>query len=204
MSGKSSALQRLATEVWVHKDGKSCFDRIYVFSASVGKTFEDGIDDTWQPVKRLIETQLIDRTNPNHNAETFFYDELDGQAMQALSDIVDLQFSMIELSRKHGRKKEPQILIFRDDVSDQPRWTKSPILTKLYTRGRHANITTVASLHRARGILQPVVRSQLTGILFFRQRSALELQAFLAEKRGHSVRPSGHGAHLSNRDGASV
>ena len=166
MSGKSSALQRLATEVWVHKDGKSCFDRIYVFSASVGKTFEDGIDDTWAPVKKLIETQLIDRTNPNHNAEKFFFDELDGEAMQALNDIVDMQFSMIELSRKHGRKKEPQILIFLDDVSDQPKWAKSQFLTKLDTRGRHANITTVASLHRARGILQPVVRSQLTGILF--------------------------------------
>ena len=56
MSGKSSALQRLATEVWIHKDGKSCFDRIFVFSASVGKTFEDGIDDTWAPVKHLIES----------------------------------------------------------------------------------------------------------------------------------------------------
>ena len=148
MSGKSSALQRLATEVWVHKDGKSCFGRNYVFSASVGKTFDDGIDDTWLPVKRLIDSQLIDRTNPNHNAEQFFYDDLDATAMQALSDIVDMQFRMIELSRKHGRKKEPQILIFLDDVSDQPRWTKSPILTKLYTRGRHANLTTVSSVHR--------------------------------------------------------
>ena len=96
----------------MHKDGKSCFDRIYVFSASVGKTFEDGIDDTWAPVKRLIDKQLIDRTNPNHNAEQFFFDELDGDAMQALSDIVDLQFGMIELSRKHGRKKEPKIVMF--------------------------------------------------------------------------------------------
>ena len=46
MSGKSSALQRLATEVWVPKDDKPCFDRICVFSVSVGKTFEDGFDDT--------------------------------------------------------------------------------------------------------------------------------------------------------------
>ena len=105
MSGKSSALQRLATEVWIHKDGKSCFGRIWVFSASVGKTFEDGIDDTWAPVKRLIETQLIDRRNANHNAEQFFYDELDGKAMQALSDIVDLQFQMIELSRNMGGRR---------------------------------------------------------------------------------------------------
>ena len=60
MSGKSSLLQRLATEVWVGSDGKSCFDRIYIFSPSVGSSFEDGIDETWTPVKRLVETQLID------------------------------------------------------------------------------------------------------------------------------------------------
>ncbi len=30
MSGKSSALQRLLTEVWVGNDGKSCFDRTRV------------------------------------------------------------------------------------------------------------------------------------------------------------------------------
>ena len=109
MSGKSSALQRLFTEVWVGNDGKSCFDRIYIFSPHVGSTFEDGIDETWTPVKRLIETQLIDRTNPNHNAETFFFDELNAQAMEELAKIIDLQHAMIELSRKHGRKN-PRLL----------------------------------------------------------------------------------------------
>ena len=63
MSGKSSALQRLFTEVWVGTNGKSCFDRIYIFSPGVGSSFEDGIDETWTPVKRLIETQLIDRSS---------------------------------------------------------------------------------------------------------------------------------------------
>ena len=28
----------------VGSDGKSCFDRIYIFSPSVGSTFEDGIE----------------------------------------------------------------------------------------------------------------------------------------------------------------
>ena len=46
MSGKSSALQRLFTEVWVGNNGKSVFDRIYIFSPSVGSSFEDGIDAT--------------------------------------------------------------------------------------------------------------------------------------------------------------
>ena len=109
MSGKSSLLQRLATEVWIGADGKSCFDRIYVFSPSVGASFEDGIDDTWTPVKRLVETQLIDRQNPTHNAERFFFDDLNAEAMKELERIIDTQFSIIELSRKHGRRQEPQI-----------------------------------------------------------------------------------------------
>ena len=62
MSGKSSALQRLFTEVWVGNNGKSVFDRSYIISPSMGSSFKDGIDETWTPVKRLVETQLIDRT----------------------------------------------------------------------------------------------------------------------------------------------
>ena len=79
MSGTSSALQRLFTEVWVGNDGKSCFDRIYIFSPSVGSTFEDGIDETWTPVKRLIETQLVDRSNPRHMQEQCFFDDLNAE-----------------------------------------------------------------------------------------------------------------------------
>ena len=74
MSGKSSALQRLFTEVWVRNNGKSVFDRIYIFSPSVGSSFEDGIDETWTPVKRLVETQLIDRSNPMHSREQYYFD----------------------------------------------------------------------------------------------------------------------------------
>ena len=111
MSGKSSALQRLLTEVWIGSDGKTCFDRIYIFNPSVGAGFEPSIDETWNPVKRLIETQLVDRTNPRHNAETFFFDDLNAGAMEELAKIIDMQYHMIELSRKYGRKKEPQICI---------------------------------------------------------------------------------------------
>ena len=151
----------------VHRGlGKSVFDRIYIFSPSVGSSFEDGTDETWTPVKRLIETQLIDRANPMHSREQYFFNELDKETMEKLANIIDLQFKMIELSRKHGRKKEPQIAICLDDVSDNPRFSKNPLLTKLYSRGRHANITTVCSVHRSRGILNPVVRSQVTGVLF--------------------------------------
>ena len=89
-----------------------------------------------------------------------------------------------------GHRTDGQISICLDDVSDNPRFSRNPLLTKLYIRGRHANITTVCSVHRSRGILNPVVRSQVTGVLFFRQRNYLELQAFLEE----------HGAMLPDRN----
>jgi hypothetical protein len=124
MSGKSSALQRLFTEVWTDGNGKSCFDRIYIFSPSAGSTFDDGIDETWTPAKKLIETQLIDRSTPRHMNEQFFFDDLNADTMAHLGEIIDTQFKMIELSRKHGRKKEVQIAICLDDITDNPRFSK--------------------------------------------------------------------------------
>ena len=85
------------------------FSKSNIFSPSVGSSFEDGIDETWTPVKRLVETQLIDRSNPMHSREQYFFDELDKETMDKLADIIDLQFKMIELSRKHGRKKSPTL-----------------------------------------------------------------------------------------------
>ena len=70
-----------------------------------------------------------------------------------------------------GARKEVQIAICLDDISDNVRLSKIPLLTKLYSRGRHGNITTVCSVHRSRGVLNPVVRSQVTGVLFFKQRN---------------------------------
>ena len=39
----------------------------------------------------------------------------------------------------------------------------------------------LCGVHRSRGMLNPVVCSQVTGVLFFKQRNYLELQAFLEE-----------------------
>ena len=69
MSGKTNFLVKLITEVWRHKDGKSCFDRIYVFSPSVNH------DPMWRPVREMIESEILDLMNPNHRNEPFFFDE---------------------------------------------------------------------------------------------------------------------------------
>ena len=62
-------------------------------------------------MKLLIKTQLIDRTNPNpnHNVETFFFDDLNAQTMEELGKIIDLQNSMIELSASTGARKSRRL-----------------------------------------------------------------------------------------------
>ena len=97
MSGKSNFLVKLVTEVYRHKDGKSCFDRIYVFSPSVN------VDPIWKPVKDMIESEILDMMNPNHQKEQFFCDEPDFKAME---DSIDTQFALIELSRQKKRKED--------------------------------------------------------------------------------------------------
>ena len=76
MSGKTNMLVKLITEVYRHRDGKSCFDRIYVFSPSVNH------DPMWQPVRDMIENEILDMRNPNHHSENFFFDEPDFAAME--------------------------------------------------------------------------------------------------------------------------
>ena len=89
--------QDLPSEVYRHKDGKSCFDRIYVFSPSVN------VDPIWKPAKDMIESEILDMMNPNHSQEQFFFEERD---FKAVEDIIDTQFALIELSRQKKRKEE--------------------------------------------------------------------------------------------------
>ena len=109
----------------------------------------------------------------------FLFDELDIKAME---DIIDTQFALIELSRQKKRKEENQILILIDDFSSEPEMTRSNrLVSKLFTRGRHARISTVCSVHRTKNVLNPIIRAQATALFMFRQKAFLELQAFLEE-----------------------
>ena len=106
-------LVKLITEVWRHEDGKSCFERIYVFSPSVS------VDPIWMPVREMIENEILDMRNPNHANEQFFVEDPDFEAM---SRILDQQFAIVELSRRKKRKTEPSILIIIDDVLSRTRY----------------------------------------------------------------------------------
>ena len=107
----------------------------------------------------MIEEEILDMRNRNHAQEQFFFEEPD---MEALQKILDQQFAIIELSRRKKRREEPQIAIILDDLSADTRFIRNnKRLHVLYTRGRHAKITTVTSAHKA-NIVAPIVRAQAT------------------------------------------
>ena len=142
MSGKTNFLVKLITEVYRHKDDRSCFDRIYVFSPSVNH------DPMWKPVRDMIESEILDPLNPNHRNEQAFFDEPDFAAMER---IIDEQFAIIQLSRQKKRKDEVSILLVIDDFSAEPEMTRQDsLVNKLYTRGRHTRFSTITSGHKTK------------------------------------------------------
>ena len=146
-----------------------------VFSPSVG------VDPIWVPVRKMIEIEILDMRNPNHSQEQFFSDEPDFDAM---SKILDQQFAIVELSRQKKRKAEPSILIIIDDFSAEPEMTRNNrLVNRLYTRGRHARISTITSVHRIKNVVNPIVRAQSTAMFLFRQKAMLELSA----ERGYTL-----------------
>ena len=77
---------------------------------------------------------------------------------------------------------EPSILFVIDDFSSEPEMTRhNRLVNKLYTRGRHARISTITSVHKTKNVVNPIVRAQATALFVFKQKAFLELQAFLEE-----------------------
>ena len=99
-----------------------------------------------------------------------------------MSKILDQQFAIVEQSRQKKRKAEPSVLIIIDDFSAEPEMTRNNrLVNRLYTRGRHAPISTITSVHRIKNVVNPIVRAQATALFIFRQKAFLELQNFLEE-----------------------
>ena len=124
----------------------------------------------------MLESENRDMMNPNHQKEQFFFDEPDFKAME---DIIDTQFALIELSRQKKRKEENQILILIHDFSSEPEMTRSNrLLNKLYTRGRHARISTVCSVPRTKNVLNPIIRAQATALFISAKKLAWNSRRF--------------------------
>ena len=161
-SGKTVLISNLILDVY-----KGCFNRIYIFSPTIN------IDDNWIPVKKYIEKEI----KPREDEQVYF----DNYNPQDLQDIIELQYKVIEYQKEHNHKQLFQIAIFIDDFAESQEFLRnSKMLHALYTKGRHANISTITSVQMYKS-LAPIIRKNATAMFIFRLRKYGDMEAILDE-----------------------
>ena len=164
--GKTMMIISLITDLY-RRGGESVFKRVYVWSPSVHS------DPCWEPVKQFVEKKL--KVPPE---EQWAWDHYDPAAML---EVIEQQRKVIALAKERGHKKLFNILLIVDDFADDPRMSRQDrLLHSLYTRGRHAFISTIVATQKFRA-LSPVIRVNATALCVFRLRSEQELMAICEE-----------------------
>ena len=163
-SGKTILLQNLILKVY-----RGCFERIYIFSPSIN------VDSTWDPVKEYMEDEM----DIHENTEEQFY--FDSYNPEALENIIATQNKVIKHMKAKKKKKLFQVLIIVDDFADDPTFSRhSKLLHSLYTRGRHAMISTITATQKFSSI-SPIIRVNSTELYVYRLRNQNDLDKFLEE-----------------------
>ena len=91
--------------------------------------------------------------------------------------MIKTQKNIVEAQKKRGGKRLYSILVIVDDFADAPAFSRhSVLLHELYTRGRHAAISSITSVQRYR-VLSPIIRVNATGLIAFRLRNVKEYEA---------------------------
>ena len=163
-SGKSRALVSMLLHQY-----RGCFSRIFVFSPSVD------IDMTWEPVKNYVAHDL----KVNTEREPCFFDEWEPAKLQK---IIDDQYKLIEFQKKKGYKRLFAICIVIDDFADRGdlMHNNTNLLSRLFFRGRHLQISTLVSVQRLKSIAS-AIRANLQFLMVWRLRSYTELESLLEE-----------------------
>ena len=163
-SGKTILLQNMIMNLY-----DKCFERVYVFSPSIN------VDATWTPVKSYI----ADKMDAHETDEDKFY--FDHYDQEALESIISTQNKIILEQKRKNKKKLFQILIVIDDMADCASFSRqSKLLHSLYTRGRHACISTVTSTQKFTAI-SPIIRVNATELYVYRLRSGQDLDTLINE-----------------------
>jgi GTPase SAR1 family protein len=166
--GKTMLVISMITNLYLRKDRKSVFKRVYVFSPSVHA------DPAWIPVKRFVREKL----GVDEEEEQWAWDHYDPAALQ---DIIDTQKKVIASAKERKLKRLFNILIVVDDFADNPAFSRHDrLLHSLFTRGRHAFISTIVATQKFRA-LSPIIRVNATSLCIFRLRSEQELLAIVEE-----------------------
>ena len=129
-SGKTILLQNMILDIY---DG--CFDKIYIFSPSVN------LDHTWLPVKEYIKTKL--KIKEDDKEDPIYFDEYHPED---LLNIIETQTKITNYMKQHKKTKMFNVLIIIDDFADNASFSRnSKLLHALYTRGRHAFLSTITA-----------------------------------------------------------
>ena len=167
-SGKSVAMAAMILD----KDKyRSVFSRVFIWTPSIDA------DDSWEPVKKYIRTEL----GHDEKAEgPFCFNYFDPQDMLR---IAKRQQKITETLKKAyaeknytGQKRLFQVLFLIDDFGDSPQVLRRAggVLESCYVRFRHYGISTWTSVQCMK-LVSPVIRKNLSFSMFFRCRSANEL-----------------------------
>ena len=148
-------------------NGDSVWKRIYVFSPSVNA------DPVWLPVKKFVSEKL----EVPHD-EQWAWGHYNPQAML---EVIETQRKVTAVAKEKGLKRLFGVLIVCDDFADDPRMSRQDkLLHSLYTRGRHAFISTITATQKYRA-LSNVIRVNATALVIFRLRSLAEQEAIVEE-----------------------
>ena len=161
-SGKTVLISNLILDVY-----RGCFNRIYIWSPTIN------IDDNFKPVKEYIEKEI----KPNEEEQVYFdhYDSAD------LQTVIEKQYKVIEYQKSQGNKQLFQIAIFIDDFAESVEFLRnSKLLHALYTKGRHACISTITSVQMYKS-LAPIIRKNATHLFVFKLRNQGDMDAILDE-----------------------
>jgi len=163
-SGKTILLQNMIMNLY-----DKCFERVYIFSPSIN------VDATWSPVKDYIENKMDAHETDD---DKFYFDHYD---QEGLESIITTQNKIILEQKSKNKKKLFQILIIIDDMADDNLFSRqSKLLHSLYTRGRHACISTVTSTQKFTAI-SPIIRVNAVELYVYRLRSGQDLDTLINE-----------------------
>jgi len=164
-SGKTILLQNFILDIYA-----GCFDKIYIFSPSVN------LDHTWLPVKEYIKDKL--KIKDDDKEDPIYYDEYDSQE---LLKIIETQTKITNYMKQQKKTKMFNILIIIDDFADNPAFSRnSKLLHGLYTRGRHAFISTITAT-QVLVALSPVIRKNATEMYIYKLRNYRDLESLIEE-----------------------
>lgn len=164
-SGKTILLQNMILDIYA-----GCFDKIYIFSPSVN------LDHTWQPVKAYIKDKL--KIKDDDKEDPVYYDEY---VPEELLKIIETQTKITNYMKKEGKTKMFNILIIVDDFADCASFSRnSKLLHGLYTRGRHAFISTITAT-QVLVALSPVIRKNATELYVYKLRNYRDLESLIEE-----------------------